>query len=124
MSAAGGPAPRPGITIATGRPRPDVRLVALAGELDMATAPRVREQLRRQPPDPPVLVLDLTAVTFLGGAGITVVLEAAQAVPGGLQVVIAPDGPVRRAFRVTGVDRVLSLHADLDDALAAAALQD
>jgi anti-anti-sigma factor len=90
----------------------------------MATAPRVREQLRRQPPDPPVLVLDLTAVTFLGGAGITVVLEAAQAVPGGLQVVIAPDGPVRRAFRVTGVDRVLSLHADLDDALAAAALQD
>lgn len=112
-------APDPRLTIATSRPRPDVGLVALAGELDMATAPRVREHLRRQRPGPPVLVLDLTDVTFLGGAGITVLVEAAHDGVGAVHVVAAPVGPVRRALRLTGVDTVLPVHGDVEVALAA-----
>ena len=113
--------PGRGIAVATSRPRSDVYLVTLTGELDMATAPVVRDHLRRVATTrPAALVIDLTAVTFLGGAGLALLVEARHATHGGLQVVAAPDGPVRRALRLTRVDTLLPLHTRVADALAAA----
>ena len=109
----------------SGWPRPDVCLVTLAGELDMATAPHVRDQLRRHTAGrPATLVLDLRDVTFLGAAGLTVLVEAARGangIHGRLHDVAPPRGPVPRPLRLTGVDAELRIHPDVDTALAAAA---
>ena len=52
-------------------------LLAIRGVVDMAAAPaladRVGTILRRRPP---VLVLDLTGVTFLATAGMSIIMEA------------------------------------------------
>jgi anti-sigma B factor antagonist len=53
---------------------PAVRHVV--GEIDTLTAPLMRAQLEHQVPAVPLLVLDLTEVTFLGSAGLAVLVAA------------------------------------------------
>ena len=54
------------LTMTTNWPRPDVCLVQLAGELDIATAPLLADYLREQTASTPTyLLLDLAAVRFL-----------------------------------------------------------
>lgn len=111
------------IELTVSGPRPGVCLVAVAGELDMATVPLLRGALRdRTAGRPAVLVVDLGAVTFLGAAGITLLVEAAHhehGIHGRLHVVAPPGGVVRRALRLTGADTALRVHPDVDAALAA-----
>lgn len=102
--------------------RPDVRCVAVFGELDMHTTPTLLEALAR----PEVigvanLVVDLSGVTFLGAAGINALLAAAR-----LRrhrrthlVGLAASPSVRRAVEITGVGDLLVLHDDLDQCLRA-----
>ncbi|QIS03113.1 anti-sigma factor antagonist [Nocardia brasiliensis] len=95
------------------------RVLAITGEIDMASAPRfqaaVDEALREQPA---ALVIDLSEVEFFGSAGLSVLLVAAESVPQGqLRVVASP--PVRRPIEVTGLDKLLSVFNTVDDALAA-----
>jgi anti-sigma B factor antagonist len=115
---------RPPMRIATSRPGPDVCLVAPAGELDMATAPLLREHLRRETScRPPHLVLDLTAVEFISAAGITLIVDAKRnddGIHGRLQVVTPPGSTVLRALRLTSVHTLLDIHGTVGDALAAA----
>ncbi len=48
----------------------------VVGEIDTLTAPLLRAQLEHQVPAAPLLVLDLTEVTFLGSAGLAVLVAA------------------------------------------------
>jgi anti-sigma B factor antagonist len=48
----------------------------VVGEIDTLTAPLLRAQLDGQIPTNPLLVLDLTEVTFLGSAGLAVLVAA------------------------------------------------
>ncbi|QBS44365.1 STAS domain-containing protein [Nocardia sp. CS682] len=94
------------------------RILSLTGEIDMASAPQfqaaVDEALRDQPN---TLVVDLSLVEFFGSAGLSVLLVAAEALPSGqLRVVASP--PVRRPIEVTGLDKLLSVHNTVDDALS------
>jgi anti-sigma B factor antagonist len=97
-------------------------VVAVAGEVDVVTGPRLRAalaELLEQPQAAPVIV-DLTAVTFLGSTGIAVLVDAHwQAVqlhiP--LKIVVAAGGTVLRALQATGVDHHLALHHDITAAL-------
>ncbi|WP_107655435.1 STAS domain-containing protein [Nocardia suismassiliense] len=95
-----------------------IRILSLTGEIDMASAPQfqaaVDEALRDQPN---TLVVDLSLVEFFGSAGLSVLLVAAEALPSGqLRVVASP--PVRRPIEVTGLDKLLSVHNTVDDALS------
>ncbi|MER5266229.1 STAS domain-containing protein [Actinosynnema sp. NPDC002837] len=57
-----------------------VVVVAVAGELDMATAPGVEEYVRHRLGDASrVLVLDLSGVTFLGSTGINLLIALRSA---------------------------------------------
>ncbi|MFB8278036.1 STAS domain-containing protein [Nocardia colli] len=94
------------------------RILSLTGEIDMASAPQfqaaVDDALRDQPS---TLVIDLSQVEFFGSAGLSVLLVAAESLPSGrLRVVASP--PVRRPIEVTGLDKLLSLHNTVDEALA------
>jgi anti-anti-sigma factor len=92
--------------------------LALAGELDVFTAPRLRSALREaQPASDETLVLDLRGVTFLDSSGLAVILGAHEAAArdGGRPVKIAVkgSGPVEALFETIGAAEYLEL---IDDA--------
>lgn len=106
------------ISVQIAYPRPTLRLVCVAGEVDMVTAPALREACTRDIRGrPPVrdLVVDLSRVVFLASAGLHVLLEChAHFDTFGL---VAHHPPVAVPLRITGLDGVLSVHACLADAL-------
>ncbi|HEX8105175.1 MAG TPA: STAS domain-containing protein [Solirubrobacteraceae bacterium] len=88
-------------------PNGDAMRVVVSGELDMATGPRLEEELRRaQAGGHREVVLDLTGVTFFDSTGLQVVLDAeVRAREGGqeLLIVVAADGEPLRVLRLAEV---------------------
>ena len=90
-------------------------VVQAGGELDMLTAPRLSAQLDRAeaivvPPAP--VVLDLTGLTFLGSAGLAVLLahhERCAELGSTLQIRAGSTPAVTRPLTMTALDRVLNV---------------
>ncbi len=86
--------------------------VQLRGELDLNTAPRLEQLLDRLRRDGHrQLTLDLSALEFLSAAGLTVFLQADQALRavGGRLVLSQPTRMVRRILTITGLDATLNI---------------
>ena len=86
--------------------------VALCGELDLATASRLRSCLSplvQQDPPPSRLVLDLRELTFLDASGISAMLQVQRALDrrGGELVLRSPSRLVRRVVKVLDLEQVL-----------------
>ena len=88
-----------------------VKLV-LRGELDLSTAAKVEEELRRaESAEPPVLVMDLAGLTFLDSTGLRLIVTAdrrARDQGRRLAVVKGPD-TVQRVFSITRLDEHLEM---------------
>ena len=88
-----------------------VRLL-LRGELDLSTVSKVEEELRRaEASEPPLLVLDLTELTFLDSTGLRLIVTAdrrARDQGRRLAVVKGPDA-VQRVFTITRLDERLEM---------------
>ena len=99
----------------TTRPDPAVpATVALLGQIDIASAWRLRDAVLGQPTE--VVVLDLSGVTFMDAAGVRALLEArdAAAVDGRRVVVHRPSACVRRLLAVVGlIDALVEEPLDL-----------
>jgi anti-sigma B factor antagonist len=95
------------------RPGPGTVVVTVWGEVDAFTAPRLAELLHhRLLARPALLVLDLSAVTFLSVAGLRVLLRGAvEAVARRveLRIVTSRSHVVQRILEVTGVSHELPL---------------
>jgi anti-anti-sigma factor len=93
--------------------------MALVGELDLSSVPKVQEELRRVEADsPPTLVLDLSKLTFLDSTGLRCIVTADErAREQGRRIVIVrgPDA-VQRVFAITRLEDRLEI---VDDAPAA-----
>jgi anti-sigma B factor antagonist len=85
--------------------------VALSGEIDIATAPEVREVLAEAAGQAATgVIVDLGEVTFLDAHGLGVLAGAsgrARHLPGGLRLVAVP-ARVLRLLTLTGLDRHLT----------------
>jgi anti-anti-sigma factor len=96
---------------------PAVRL-ALAGELDIASAGQVERELAQVEQDPPAtLVLDLRRLAFMDSTGLRIVVAAdARARDAGRRLVVVR-GPeaVQRIFRMTRLDERLDMVDDPTD---------
>jgi anti-sigma B factor antagonist len=94
-------------------------LVEVAGEVDIATAPRLREALAERPPAGELLLVDLSGVTFMDSSGLSVVLNLQRDLrdAGQRLAIVCPAGPARLLFEVTGVDTELPLFATREEAL-------
>ena len=97
-------------------------VVVVAGELDLYTAPELRERLARvDEGGAERVVLDLSQVTLVDSMALGVLLGAKKRLAthaGSLDLVVSkPD--IRRIFEITMLDRVFTLYASRDEALQA-----
>jgi anti-sigma B factor antagonist len=97
---------------------PAPMLVTVEGEIDLATAPQLRERVFQLPEDD--LVLDTSRVRLFAAAGLGVLLELQdrRARTGAQLVLAAPSAAVRRVLCVTRLDKTLAVAATVEDAVA------
>jgi anti-sigma B factor antagonist len=98
-----------------------VSVVSVGGEIDMLSAPELRSCVRQQLDQVNTLVLDMTKVSFLGSAGLAVLVEALQQSQrcGVAFRMVAVDRAVTRPLVATGLGDVFSLYGTVDEAVAA-----
>lgn len=105
--------------------RADAIVLEVEGEVDGLTAPRLREAIGAafDRLDGRPLVVDLSAVRFLGSAGLRMLFDsAAEAVhqrghqP--FRIVVDHTRPVIRPIEIVGLDNVLALYESVGDALS------
>lgn len=98
-----------------------VTVVSVSGEVDMLTAPRLRADVLRHIETGGTLVLDLSGVSFLGSAGLAVLVEASQHGKrrGTAFRVVAVERAVTRPLAATGLGEVFSVFESVDQAVEA-----
>jgi anti-anti-sigma factor len=99
-------------------------LLIVRGEVDMATTPelwsRVQQALEQAGGRP--LVVDLTAVTFLGSHGLALLARAADAAAGEdvpFRVIVGHGRAVRRSIELSGLQQMIPLYPSEVEALDA-----
>jgi anti-anti-sigma factor len=102
---------------------PGIVLVRMPTEVDLATAPALRDELLGAlNRDGVHLVVDALDVTFMDSSGVNALVRArerAAALDGSLHVVTGSPG-VRRVLQITGLDERLGLVGSLEVAFACA----
>ena len=101
------------------RAEPGYVIITAAGEIDIFTVARLREELFTLAGDGRPLIADLDRVTFLGAAGLGALAGAARraAAHGGSLHAVCARPPTRRLLCLTGVDHRIPLAATVDGAL-------
>ena len=99
-----------------------VVVIAIVGELDISTAPRLREELIRRTAElaTPKIVLDLAGVDLLDPTGLGVIFEGikrARLRQGDLALARA-EGQVLRDLEITRVVEILPNFESVDQAIA------
>ena len=98
--------------------RGDVLVLSLAGELDLYSAPALREALRGVVErSPKRLVVDLAEVTFVDSTILGALVEARSQLGGDGFALAAPGFEVRRALEVSGLDRHFAVHERIETAI-------
>jgi anti-anti-sigma factor len=99
----------------------DISVVALSGELDLSTIPRLEPLLLEELGRRSAVIIDLTSLDFIDSSGIGLLIKARQADNGSgrLHTVVSPGSQVERVFTITGIGRVLPLFSARAEALAA-----
>jgi anti-sigma B factor antagonist len=97
-------------------------VVGVTGELELATAPRLRQQMVSLVGEGHTrIVLDLSQVDFVDSIGLGVIVSVLKRVRGrgGELVLVGAIPRVRALFELTRLDEILELHDRLDDAVTA-----
>ena len=95
-------------------------IITLGGDVDLHTAPQLRERLSRAIDDGvELLVVDLANVTFIDSMTLGVLLGASKRMRprGGQLRLVVSEPSVRKIFEITLLDRVFDLHASREDAI-------
>jgi anti-sigma B factor antagonist len=105
----------------TTRREGEATVVTATGEVDLVTAGRLQDATAAALAEPTaVVVVDLTHVTFLGSPGLSALVAAARAAAARrepLRVVVDHTRPVVRPIEASGLDGLLALYTDVEDAL-------
>ena len=97
-------------------------IIEVGGEIDVYTAPKLREQLIELVSDGCYhIVVDLEKVDFLDSTGLGVLVGGLKRVrnhDGSLQLVCTQE-KILKIFRITGLTKVFPIHSSVADAIAA-----
>ncbi len=97
-------------------------VVAASGEIDVAAAPVLREQLVKLINDGTTkMVIDIENVDFIDSTGLGVLVGAIRRArsAGGDVRLVCTNSRLLKVFDVTGLDEVFTIEATVDDAVAA-----
>lgn len=86
--------------------------VWLRGELDMATAPELRDELGQlASEDPAPVTIDLSDLTFIDSTGLSVLVGALKLLrqQGGDMVLRSPGPGTRKVLEITGLTEVFTI---------------
>ena len=101
---------------------PGFTVIAVGGEIDVYTAPKLREKLISLVESGSYhLIIDMEAVEFLDSTGLGVLvggLKRVRAHDGWIDLVCT-QGRILRIFRITGLSRVFNIYDSVVDAIAA-----
>jgi anti-sigma B factor antagonist len=101
---------RPGELAITSERDGDLHVIALTGELDLATAPGLEQELLRvEATDAASIVVDLSGLTFMDSTGIRLMVAANARSRADSNRLVLLRGPhaVQRVFELTGVADLL-----------------
>jgi anti-sigma B factor antagonist len=100
---------------------PGRTVIEVSGEIDVYTAPRLREALiSLVDTGNHHLIVDMEGVEFLDSTGLGVLvggLKRVRAHDGGIDLVCT-QGRILRIFRITGLNKVFDIYDSVDEALA------
>jgi anti-sigma B factor antagonist len=97
-------------------------VLAVSGEVDVATVPRLREQLHGLVAAGKTrIVVDLDRVDFLDSTGLGVLVGALKRVRthDGEMALVCTQPRIRKVFEVTGLTKVFNLYDSVDEAVSA-----
>jgi anti-sigma B factor antagonist len=98
----------------------DRTVVDVTGEIDVYTAPVLREELASLiDSEHTDLIVDLSQVAFMDSTGLGVLVGALKKVRtlgGDLRLVISED-KILKVFRITALTQVFTIHPTIDEAL-------
>lgn len=99
-----------------------VVIVKVTGEIDLASAPTLKDALSRIDGHAPV-VIDLSDVSFLDSSGLSVLVASWKDLstdqgPGDFRLVVTRPA-IQRVLDVTGLSDVFSVYGSLDEAIGA-----
>ena len=96
-------------------------VLAVAGEVDVATAPRLREQLIELVGAGSYrIVVDLEGVDFLDSTGLGVLVGALKRVRtyDGELALVCTEARILKVFEITGLTKVFPMHRSVDEAVS------
>ncbi|MCW2770843.1 MAG: anti-sigma factor antagonist [Aeromicrobium sp.] len=103
----------------TSRTDGDFEIVEVGGEIDVYTAPRLREAIVAAIDEGHTrLIIDVQKVDFLDSTGLGVLVGALKRVradDGSLDIVCTQER-ILKIFQITGLDKVFGLHRSVDEA--------
>ena len=93
-------------------------IVAIAGELDLSTIPRMQGALLEQISQRPAVLIDLSGLSFIDSSGIGILVQALRGANGTpVHILIASDSQVDRVFSIAGVSDALPVFTERQRAL-------
>jgi anti-sigma B factor antagonist len=102
----------PPLSIQVDHPGGATVVVAVAGELDLVTAPELERALALLPPDA-LVVLDVAELTFADSVGIHTLVGAVRRIErggGAASIVCPPTNQVRRVFEIVQLGDIVPLY--------------
>jgi anti-sigma B factor antagonist len=109
---------RPNLTVQR-RKTTDHLLLHVIGPVDLLTLPILDRQIARALWSvPPTLVIDLTRVEFMSGAGMQLLLDTYDVAPPESRVAVVATAYITRLFALVGITDTLELYPTVDDALS------
>jgi anti-sigma B factor antagonist len=97
-------------------------VLAVHGEVDVATAPRLREKLIDLVNEGSTdIIVDLGGVEFLDSTGLGVLVGALKRVRtlDGELALVCSEPRILKVFEITGLTKVFTMHATVDEAVSA-----
>jgi anti-sigma B factor antagonist len=109
-----------GVKATTAQIGADAYVVSVSGELDIATADRLAEELARTAErSARRVIVDLVGLTFIDSVALGVLTEGARRLraAGGTCIVVSQDPRILRVFEITGLDRIFQIERSLAEAV-------
>ncbi|MCL4473924.1 MAG: STAS domain-containing protein [Actinobacteria bacterium] len=97
-----------------------VAVITVAGELDLYTAPRLKENLLAALEDGALkIVIDMAGVHFIDSSALGVLIGGVKRLKpkGGRLVLVSVDENVNWIFQITGLNSVFDIYSSREDAL-------